>query len=238
MLCRHVADIASDHLFLGQRLLPVLVRTVVVIVVHHRAAAVVPELRRRHRWALQVPAEVFDAFPGAPGLLRKMDLPASPVLRFQIAAPLFFVANMAQTRLAAGVNQVITVAQQAGDCPAPAFLHGLLLKEDIAPDAVFNFEPATGDGQMNVRMLVELATVGVQRAEDTDLHALFTGPPEHGAGGSAEQGVEEWPVVVEEGPQQVGHREGDVLPVAVGKDMTLLCHPLLRGFMSAGAAGF
>lgn len=51
---------------------------------------------------------------------------------------------------------------------------------------------------------------------------LFAGPPEHGAGGSAEQGVEEWPVVVEEGPQQVGHREGDVLPVAVGKDVALL----------------
>lgn len=32
--------------------------------------------------------------------------------------------------------------------------------------------------------------------------------------------IEKWPVVVEEGPQQVGHREGDMLPVAVGKDMT------------------
>lgn len=70
------------------------------------------------------------------------------------------------------------------------------------------------------------------------LQALFAGPPEHGAGGSAEQGVEEWPVVVEEGPQQVGHREGDVLPVAVGKDMTLLRHPLLRSFEAVGAAGF
>lgn len=103
---------------------------------------------------------------------------------------------------------------------------------------MFNIEAATGDGQMNVRMLVELAAIGVQGAEDTDFHALFTGLPEHGAGGSPEQGIKQGPVVVEEGPQQVGHREGDVLPVAVGKDMTLLCHPLLRGFMSAGAAGF
>jgi hypothetical protein len=140
---------------------------------------------------------------------------------------------MAQARLAARVNQVITVAQQAGDCPAPDFLHGLLLKEEVAPDAMFYLQPATGDGQVNVRMLVELATVGVQRAEDTDLHALFTGPAEHGA----EERVEQWPVVVEKGTQQMGQGESDVLPVAVGKDMTLLCHHLLRGFMSPGAAG-
>lgn len=60
-------------------------------------------------------------------------------------------------------------AQQAGDRPAPDFLHGVLLKEDIAPDAVFNIKPATGEGQMNVRMLVELTAVGVQGTEDTDL---------------------------------------------------------------------
>ena len=32
------------------------------------------------------------------------------------------------------------------------------------------------------------------------------------------------------------HGEGDVLPVAVGENMLLLCNPLLRGFMPAGAA--
>lgn len=129
------------------------------------------------------------------------------------------------------------MAQQAGDCPAPDFLHCVLFKKDIAPDAVFNIEAASGNREVNVRMLVELATVGVQGTENTDIQALFAGPPEHGAGGRAEQGVEKWPVVVEEGPQQVGHREGDMLPVAVGKDMTLLRHPLLRSFEAAGAAG-
>lgn len=73
--------------------------------------------------------------------------------------------------------------------------------------------------------------------QDTDFHALFAGPPEHGAGGSTEQGIKQGPVVVEEGPQQVGHREGDVLPVAVGEDMALLRYPLLGGFEAAGAAG-
>lgn len=54
------------------------------------------------------------------------------------------------------------------------------------PDAILNIEPTAGDGQVNVRMLVELAAVGVQVAEDTDIHALFVGPGKHGAGGSAE----------------------------------------------------
>ncbi len=144
---------------------------------------------------------------------------------------------MPQSRQAAGVNQVITVAQQANDGPAPDFLHGVLLEEDTAPDAMPDIETAAGDGEVNVRMLVELSTVRMQGAEDTHLHALFTGPPEHGAGGGAEQAVEQGPVVVEEGPQQVGHGEGDMLPVTVGKDVALLRYPLLRGFKIAGAAG-
>ena len=238
MLRRDMTDIAPDHLFLRQRLPPVLLRPVVVIVMHHRAAAVVPELRRRHRWALQVPAEVFDALPGTAGLLREVDLPATSVLCLQVVAPLFFVADMSQPRQTAGINQVVAVAQQAGDRPAPDFLYCVLLKEDIAPDTVFDIDASAGDGEMNVRMLVELSAVRMQGTEDTDLHTLFAGPPEHGPGGSTEQGVEEGPVVFEEGPQQVGHREGDVLPVAVGEDMALLRYPLLGGFKTAGAAGF
>lgn len=41
-----MTDIAPDHLFLRQSLLPVLLRKVVVTVMHHGTAAVVPELRR------------------------------------------------------------------------------------------------------------------------------------------------------------------------------------------------
>ena len=106
-----MTDIASGHLFLRQCLLPVLLRPVVVIVMHHRATAVVPQLRRRHWWSLQVPTEVFDASPGSAGLLREMDLPAAPVLCFQKAGPLFFVADMAQPRKTAGIYQVTAVAQ-------------------------------------------------------------------------------------------------------------------------------
>lgn len=145
---------------------------------------------------------------------------------------------MPQSRQPAGINQVIAVAQQPDDSSAPDFLHGMLFKEELAPDAVFNIKPAAGDGEMNVGMLVELATVGVQGAEDTDFHTLFSGPAEHGAGGGTEQGIEQRPVIVEKGPQQMGHGEGDMLPVAVWKDVALLRHPLLRGLMSAGAAAF
>lgn len=91
-----MTDIASDHLFLRQRLLPVLLRTVVVMVMHHCATVVVPEFRRRHR----VPAEVFDASPGAPGFLREVDLPAAPVLHLKVTLPLFFTADMPQPRQA------------------------------------------------------------------------------------------------------------------------------------------
>ncbi len=237
MLFRHVADVAPDHLFLSQRLFPVLLRPVVVIVVHHGAAAVVPELCRRHRRSLQVPAKVFDAPPGAAGFLRKADLPVAPVLRLQVALPLLFIADMPQPGQAAGINQVIAVAQQADDRPAPDFLHRLLLKEEVEPYAVFYIQPAAGDGQVNMRMLVELAATGVQGAEDAGLHALFAGPPEHGPGGGAEEGVEQGPVVVKKRPQEVRHGKGDVLPVAVGEDVALLRHPLFGGFEAAGAAG-
>lgn len=97
MLRRHVADITPDHNFLGQRLLPVLLRTVVVPVVHHGAAAVVPKLSCRHRRALQVAAEEFDAPPGALGFLCKVDLPAAPILRLQIALPLLLGPSPGKT---------------------------------------------------------------------------------------------------------------------------------------------
>lgn len=73
----------------------------------------------------------------------------------------------------------------------------------------------------------------MQGAENANLHALSAGPPEHGAGGGTEQGIEQWPVVVEKGPQKVGHGKGDVLPVAVGQDVLLFGNPLLGGFHAA-----
>ncbi|CNI97391.1 Uncharacterised protein [Yersinia frederiksenii] len=87
-------------------------------------------------------------------------------------------------------------------------------------------------------MLIKLASVGVQGAEDTDLDAQLARMPEHGAGGAAKQVVEQRPVVIEERPQQVRHGKGDVLPVAVGQDVLLLSDPLLGTLEAAAAAGF
>ena len=87
-------------------------------------------------------------------------------------------------------------------------------------------------------MLIELASVGVQGAEDADLDAQLARVPEHGAGGAAKQVIEQQPVVIEERPQQVRHGEGDMLPVAVGQDVLLLGDPLLGSLEAAAAAGF
>lgn len=82
---------------------------------------------------------------------------------------------------------VIAGTQQADDGPAPEGFDLLFFEEQVAPDAVFDIEAAAGDGDVDVRMLIELATVGVQCAEDADFDAQFFRVPEHGAGGAAKQ---------------------------------------------------
>lgn len=110
-------------------------------------------------------------------------------------------------------------------------------EEQLAPGAEFNIEAAAGDGNVDVRMLIELASVGMQRAEDADLDAQLARVPEHAAGRAAKQVVEQRPVVVEEGPQQMRHGESDVLPVAVGQDVLLPGNPLLGALETTAAAG-
>lgn len=51
---------------------------------------------------------------------------------------------------------------------------------------MFNIEVAAGDGDVDMRMLIELTTVSVQGTEYSHLDILFTGPLQHGAGGAAE----------------------------------------------------
>lgn len=84
-----------------------------------------------------------------------------------------------------------------------------------------------------MRVLIELAAIGVPGTEDADLNTLLTGPPQHGAGGAAEKVVEQRPVIVKERPEKVRHGKSDVLPLAVGQNVLLL-----SGLHAAGAAGF
>ena len=234
---RNVADIAPDHLFLTQRLAFMLSRAVIEVMVDHRATGVVSQAGSRHRRALQVAAEVFHAVQCSPGFLREVYLPVPAILCLQVTPPVALIADVAQARQGAGTDPLIAAAQQAGNGTPPDFLNGLLFEEKAAPDAVLNVKPTAGDGNVDMRVLIKLAAVSMQGTEDTDLNTLPACPLQHGAGGAAEQVVEQGPVVVEEGPQQVGHGKGDVLPFAVGENVLLLRDPLLGGLHATGAAG-
>lgn len=102
---------------------------------------------------------------------------------------------------------------------------------------MLNIETAPRDGDVDMRVLIGLATIGVQGAEYAWLNALFTRPLQHGAGGAAEQVIEQGQVIVKERPEQVWHGKSDVLPLTVGQDVLLLGNPLLGGLHAAGAAG-
>ncbi len=111
-----------------------------------------------------------------------------------------FVADMAEARQAAGIDARILVAWQVNDGIAPDLLDIFLFKEQLPPDVVFDVETTAGNGDVNMRMLIALPAVGVDRAEDTHFNTLLACPTEHGVGGAAEQVVEQGPVVVEERP--------------------------------------
>lgn len=112
------------------------------------------------------------------------------ILRLQVALPLFFIADMAEIWQRAGIDAVVTGAQQTDDGTAPDGFDLLFFEEQVAPDAVFDIEAAAGDGNMDVRVLIELAAGGVQRTEDADLDAQFAHVPEHGAGAAGEHALD------------------------------------------------
>lgn len=224
---RDVADVTPQHLLLAQFLAFVLLRVVVVILMNNRTTTVMAELRRRHRRPFQIAAQIFHAAPGTAGLFSEVDLPVTLILRLQVTLPLLRIADMTEVGQLAGIDAIVAGTQQADNGTAPDGFNLLFFEKQIAPDCVFDIETAAGDGNVDVRVLIELASVGVQGAEDADLDAQLARVPEHGAGGAAKQVIEQWPVVVEERPQQVRHGEGDMLPVAVRQNVLLLCNPLL-----------
>lgn len=234
----NMADVTLQHLLLADFLAFVLLRAVIVILMHHGTAAVVAQLRGRHRRALQIAAQVFHAAPGAAGLFGKMHFPGAAILRMQITVPPLFITDMTEARQATGVDLRVVVAQQVNHGVAPDGFHIFLFEEQLPPGTVFDIEAAAGDGDVDMRVLIELPAVGMERTEDADFDPLLARPAEHGAGGAAKQVVEQRPVVVEKRPQQVRHGEGDMLPVAVGQDVLLFGNPLLSGLEATTAAGF
>jgi len=151
--------------------------------------------------------------------------------------PSIFITDMTEARQAAGVDLRVVAAQQVNYGIAPDLLYLFLFKEQLPPGAVFDVEAAAGDRDVDMRVLIELPAVGMERTKDAHFDTLPAGPAEHGTGGTAKQVVEQGPVVVEKRPQQVRHGKRDVLPVAIGQDVLLLGNPLLGGLEAATATG-
>ncbi len=176
-----MADVTLQHLLLTDFLPFVLLHAVVVILMDHGATAVMPELGSRHWRTLQVPAEVFHTAPGTASLFGEVHFPGAAILGMQVAVPSVFVTDMAETRQGAGIDARIVVAQQVNDGVAPDGFHLFLFKEQRPPDVMFDIEAAAGDGDVDMRVLIQLSAVGVKRAEDTHFDPLLARPAEHGA---------------------------------------------------------
>lgn len=91
---------------------------------------------------------------------------------------------------------------------------------------------------MDMRMLIELATVSMEGNKQDDFDAKFFRPFEQGISGAGEKLIEQRPVVGKSGPEFIGHGEGNVLPFTVGENMLLLGNPLPCGFHATGTAAF
>lgn len=69
---------------------------------------------------------------------------------------------------------------------------------------------------MDMRMLIELATVGMECDKQADFNAEFFRPFEQGICCAGEKLVEKGPIVGKSGPKFIGHGEGNVLPFTIG----------------------
>lgn len=64
---------------------------------------------------------------------------------------------------------------------------------------MLNIETAPHDRDVDMRVLIELAAIDVEGTEYADLNTLFTCPLQHGAGGAAEQVIEQRSIIVKFG---------------------------------------
>ncbi len=140
-----MADVTLQHIFLADFLAFVLLRAVIVILMNHGTAAVVAQLRSGYRRALQITAQVFHTAPGTTGLFGEVDLPVALILRLQVALPLLGIADMAEVGQLTGINAIVAGTQQTDNGTTPDGFNLLFFEEQIAPDAVFDVEAATGN---------------------------------------------------------------------------------------------
>nr|WP_258525068.1 hypothetical protein [Enterobacter sp. 148H3] len=127
-----------DNLFVEQHLSPILLRAVVVIVMYHGTAAVEPELYRRHRLSRQVLAEVFNAPPGTPGLLREEYLLVMQILCLQIP-PLLPVCRGPADELFGRFSDAMDVVEcPFGNSVLPRHMHDTEKSELLSKWSDFN----------------------------------------------------------------------------------------------------
>lgn len=69
---------------------------------------------------------------------------------------------MSETRQAAGVDLRVVVAQQINHGIAPDLLYLLLFKEQLPPGTVFYVEATADNGDVDMRMLIELQALDLQ----------------------------------------------------------------------------
>ncbi len=78
---------------------------------------------------------------------------------------------MPKTGKPARIYQVITVTQQPDDSASPNFFDYSFFEEQLTPYTMFTIQTTPGDGDMDMRMLIELSAIsvqGCQRSPKTD----------------------------------------------------------------------
>ena len=126
--------------------------------------------------------------------------------------------------------------QHPADIPHPAGAHGILVEADFLPLSV-RINAAAGDGNMNVRVPVKPASVGMDSAENTDIQAAQTGGIQQVIDRQTAEVVKQPAVDFKQRPQGIGQGENQMLPVTVRQPVKLGGNPQIGGLFAAGRAG-
>ena len=110
------------------------------------------------------------------------------------------------------------------------------MKRHVFPYAVL-IQTACSGREMDVRMPVEPPAIGVDRAKQANVHTTPLRGVQQVIGSEPAQRIEQATVMEEQGPQDIGQGEHQVVPGAVGQAVVLDGDPLIGGLFTAGGAG-
>lgn len=95
-------------------------------------------------------------------------------------------ANVSKARQCVWLELKISVSKEPNDGVAPDLFEVSLFKENRFPGVILR-EYASGHRQMNIRMLIELATIGMQGTKNANFVPKTLGLFEHGTRGTAKK---------------------------------------------------